>query len=145
MCGSKPRASAFLVRLCTIAAVRERSWPVCRGFGDVAGDLTGIFVFFAGDGAEVGVWAAFYVQWTGLTGPLQCAVFGNTFAVEAAIGIGMVSSELFACRAFRTDVLVIVGVPFKIGPRPGAVGAPGFVQHRNVGIDLLPSTSTMTL
>jgi len=29
------------------------------GFGNVAGNLTGVFMFFAGDGAEVGIWAAF--------------------------------------------------------------------------------------
>ena len=108
---------------------------ILLGFGNVAGDLTGVFVFFAGDGAQVGVGAAFCFRWTSLTGQLQCAVFGNTFAVGAAIRIGIVSSELFECLAFRTDVLVIIGVPFKIVARPGAVGARGFVQHRNVGID----------
>ena len=30
---SKCGASAFPVRLCALAAVQERSWPVCEGFG----------------------------------------------------------------------------------------------------------------
>ena len=65
----------------------------------------------------------------------QGLILGNTFASGATIGVRIVAAELFERFTFRTDVLVVLGVPFEVGARPSAVGPTSFIQHRNVGID----------
>jgi len=61
---------------------------------NVACDLTGVFVFFAGDGSEVGIGAAFGFGWAGLARQFQGAVFRDAFAVRASAGVRIVAAEL---------------------------------------------------
>ena len=67
---------------------------------------------------------------------LQRLVLGDTFAGGFTVGIRIIATELFEWLTFRTDVLVVVRVPFKVGARPCAVCPACFVQHRNVGFDI---------
>ena len=105
------------------------------GLGNVAGDLTGVFVFFAGDGAGVSVRAAFCFGWARLTDQFQGAIFGDAFAVWASIGIRIVAAELLERLTFWANVLVVLRVPFEVCAAPGAVGTPGFINDRDVGRD----------
>jgi len=50
------------------------------GLGDVAGNLPGVFVLFAGDGAELGVGAAPVFGRASLTASFQRPVFGDALA-----------------------------------------------------------------
>lgn len=67
---------------------------ILLGFGNIPGDLTGIFMFFAGDGAEVGIGAAFFGQ-ARLTRQFQCAIFGDAFVAWSSVGIRIIAAELF--------------------------------------------------
>ena len=106
------------------------------GLGDVAGDLTGIFVFFAGDGSGIGVRAALPFRRAGLAGQFQGAVFGPPLTGRTPVRIGIVPAELFQLLALGADVLVVLGVPFKVRPAPGAVDTAGFVEDGNMRGDL---------
>lgn len=48
----------------------------------------------------------------------------------------MASGQIKERASVRADVLVVLGVPLEVSPRPGAVAAPGLIEHRDVGRDL---------
>jgi hypothetical protein len=51
-------------------------------------------MFFAGDGAEVGIGAAFFGR-ARLTRQFQCAIFGDAFVAWSSVGIRIIAAELF--------------------------------------------------
>ena len=114
---------------------------VLAGLGDVAYDLARVFVFLAGDRSGIGVRAAFLFRWAGLAGQFQRAVFGGSLAGWAAVRVRIVAAELFERMSFRADILVVLGVPFKVGPGPCPIGAAGFVEDRDVRCDALVTRS----
>ena len=65
----------------------------------------------------------------------QGLILGDTFASGTTIGVRIVAAELLERLTLWADILVVLGVPFEVCARPSAVGATGFIQHRNVGID----------
>ena len=93
-------------------------------------------MFFAGDGAEVGIGAAFGFGWARLTRQFQCAIFGDAFAVRTSVGVRIVAAELLERFTLGVDVLIILRVPLKVGADPCAICSTCFVQHRNVGFDI---------
>ena len=109
---------------------------VLFGFGNVAGNLTGVFVFFAGDLARIGIWAAFCFGWASLARQFQGAILGDAFAVWASVGIRIIAAELLERLAFWANVLVVLCVPFEVCAAPGAVRAARFINDRDVGCDL---------
>ena len=86
--------------------------------------------------AGIGIWAEFYFRCTGLAGVLQRLVLSDAFTAWATVRIRVITAELLERLALRADVLVVLRVSFEVCTRPSTVGAPGFVQHGNVGIDL---------
>ena len=100
---------------------------VLLGFGDVARDLTGVFVFLAGDGSGIGVRAAFLFRRAGLTGQFQGTVFGPTSAGWPPVRVRIVPTELLQCLALGADVSVVLGVPLEVRPAPGAIATARFV------------------
>ncbi len=106
------------------------------GLGNIAGDLPGVFMFFAGNLAGINFWAALHFRWAGLTGVFQSLIFGDAFACGFTVRIRIIAPELLERLTFGADVLVILRVPFKIGARPCAVCPHSFVQHGNVGFDV---------
>ncbi len=104
--------------------------------GDIAGNLSGIFMFFACDLACVGFWAALHLRWAGLAGVFQSLVFGNALACGFTVRIGIIAPKLLERLTFWTDVLVVLRVPFKVGAGPCAICPLCFAQHGNVGFDV---------
>lgn len=97
---------------------------VLVGLRNVAGDLAGIFMFFAADRAEVHVRAAACFRGAGLAGVRQTPVFSDALAGRPAVRIGIVPAELLQFVPLRADVFVVLRVPFEIGAGPGPVTAP---------------------
>lgn len=85
--------------------------PVLADLCGLAGDQTGVFMVLARDLSGISVGATLGVGSTGLT-------------------------NLFQGMTFWVDVLIVVGIPFKVGAGPGAVRATGFVEARDVRRDL---------
>lgn len=109
---------------------------ILLGLGNIAGDLTGVFMFFAGNLARICFGAAFHFGRTGLTGVFQSLILGDAFACGFTVRIRIIAPELLERFTFGADVLVVLSVPFKVGARPCAVSPACFVQHRNVGFDV---------
>ncbi len=106
------------------------------GLGNIAGDLPGIFMFFAGDLAGISFWAALHLRWAGLTGVFQSLIFGDAFACGFTVRIRVIAPKLLERLTFWTDVLVVLRVPFKVGAGPCAICPLCFAQHGNVGFDV---------
>ncbi|MFT5631654.1 MAG: hypothetical protein ACI82I_001984 [Gammaproteobacteria bacterium] len=87
---------------------------ILLGFGDVAGDLTGAFEFFAYDGARAGVRVVFGFGWAHLTDQFKPTIFGPACRGWASNGIGVVATRLLERLTFWADVLVALGVPFNV-------------------------------
>ena len=79
-------------------------------------------MFFAGDGAGAGVWAAFGFGWASLTDLFQPAIFCPARICWATVGIGIVAAELLERCTFWAGVLITFRVPGKVFPAPSAVG-----------------------
>jgi len=77
---------------------------ILAGLGDVTRDLTGVFMFFAGDGTGISIWTAIRFGRAGLAGQFQCAVFGSAFAAWPPVRIRIVATELFQNLAFGANV-----------------------------------------
>ncbi len=108
---------------------------VLAGFGNVAGNLTGVFVFFASE-SGIGIRAAFLFRRAYLTGQFQGAVFGAPLAGWSPVRVGIVPAELLEGMALGADILIVRSVPFEVRPRPGSVVAPRLVDDRNVRCDV---------
>ena len=115
---------------------KPHRYGILFGLCDIAGNLAGVFVFFSSDLARICFRAALHLRWAGLAGVFQGLVFSDAFASRFPVRIGIVAAELLERFALRSDVLVVLGVPFKVGAEPCAVGSACFVQHRNVGFDV---------
>ena len=93
-------------------------------------------MLFAGDLAGVGVRAAFGFGWADLADVFQSAIARRALAGWTSAWVRVVPSELLQYFALRSDVLVVRGIPFEVGARPGSVIAPRLVEDRNVRRDL---------
>lgn len=113
----------------------HRDFVLAR-FGDVAGDLAGVFVFLAGDRSGICLRAAFRLGRAGLAGQFQGTVFGSALSGRPPVRVGIVPAELLQCLALGADVLVVLGVPLEVRPAPCAVGTSGLVEDRDVRCDL---------
>jgi hypothetical protein len=60
---------------------------VLVGLGDIAGNLAGVFVFFANNLARACIRAALRFGWTSLGGQFQCAIPGGTLSGRATVWI----------------------------------------------------------
>lgn len=88
------------------------------GLCTIEGDLTGLFMFFAGDLARIGIRAAFHLRWASQTGMLQSLIRGDAFASGTAIEVRITSPQLLQGLTLWADILVVLGVPFEVGPTP---------------------------
>jgi hypothetical protein len=104
--------------------------------GNITGNLSGVFMFFAGDGSEVSVGAAFRFRWAGLAGVFQSQVLGDAFACGFTVRIRIIAPELLERFTLRADVLVALSVPFKVSARSGAIRPDRTIKHRNMGFDV---------
>ena len=66
----------------------------------------------------------------------QRLILRDTFAAWATVRVRVVAAELLEWLALWADVLIVLGVPFKVGTRPCAVGAAGFIQNWDMWFDL---------
>ncbi len=107
------------------------------GLGYIAGDLARVFVFFAGDGAEIGVRGALGFGWAGLTDQFQPAIFCPARTFWAAARIGIVAAELLEKLTFWADVVVTLWVPLEVFTAPRSIGAADFINHRNMRGDAM--------
>lgn len=80
---------------------------ILLGLGNIAGDLPGVFMFFAGDLAGISFWAALHLRWAGLTGVFQSLIFGDAFACGFAVRVRIIASELLEHFTFGADILVV--------------------------------------
>src|SRR6056297_3320320 len=78
----------------------------------------------------------FGFRWVGLTDVLQCAVAGCALAGRPPVRVRVIPAELLQPMALGADILVVLGIPFELCPRPGAVAAFGLVYNRDVRRDL---------
>ncbi len=53
---------------------------VLFGFGNIAGNLTGVFMFFTGDFARIRFWVTQGLRRTGLACMFQSLILGNAFS-----------------------------------------------------------------
>ncbi|AGI68176.1 hypothetical protein OAN307_c25810 [Octadecabacter antarcticus 307] len=96
----------------------------------VAGNLTCVFVFVAGDLANIGIRAAFGFGWAGLTDQFRPTIFCPARHGWASTGIGGVAAELLERLTFWADVLFALRVPLKISAAQGAIGAVSVIPSR---------------
>ena len=106
---------------------------ILLGLGDFAGYLAGVFMLFACDLAGVRIGAALRFRKAGLAGQLQGLILGDVLAGGAAVGIGLIATELLQRLAHGADVLIVLGVPFEVGAAPSAVCAPVRVHMHERG------------
>ena len=102
------------------------------GPGDVAGDLSGIFLFFTRNGSGICVRAAFCLGRAGLAGQFQGTVFRSALSGRPTVRVGIVPSERLQSLAFGADVLVVLGIPPEVRPAPRAMGSFGLVEDWNM-------------
>ena len=67
---------------------------------------------------------------------LQSLILGDAFTSGFTVRIRIIAPELLERFAFRADVLVVLGVPFKVGAGPCAIPADRFIKHGNIGFDV---------
>ena len=99
---------------------------------DGTGDIPGVLMFFAGDLASISFRTALGLGRTCLAGVLQRLVFGDALSCRPAVGVGVVPAELSQSLTFGADVLVVLGIPFKIRAGPGTIRAACFIDDRDV-------------
>lgn len=106
---------------------------VLLGIGDIARDLAGIVVFFPGDLARVGVWAALGLGWAGLalTDFLLGSVPGRTFSARLSVRVRAVPAKLLQDVTLWAEILLVFRIPVKVCTRPCAIGPSGFIDDRN--------------
>ena len=92
--------------------------------GDIACNLAGVFVFFAGDLARIGFRAVFGFGRAGLVNFFQRGVSGSALSGWPPAGTGVVAAELFQFAALRADVLIVGSVSFAVSPGPCVIVAP---------------------
>lgn len=105
-------------------------------FGQIPGNLAGIFVFLTRDRSGVGIGAALQLGWANLTGQLQRTILRGALARRTPVRISVIPAELLERVTLGADVLIILCIPVEISARPGAIGTSGLVYHRDVRIDL---------
>ncbi|MEP5759340.1 MAG: hypothetical protein ABJ327_08575 [Litoreibacter sp.] len=79
--------------------------------------------------AETGVLATVTLGGASLASFLQRAISRTSFARRASIWIGVIPTELPKRFTSGANVLVVLGIPFKVCTRRCAVGAPRLVDH----------------
>lgn len=87
---------------------------VLAGLGDVASNLTGVFMLFAGDLAGVRIRAALRFRRASLAGQSQRAIPRDTFPGWPAVRVRVVPAELFRGLPFGADVLIVLGILFEV-------------------------------
>jgi len=91
------------------------------GFGNIAGDLSDIFVFCTGDLARVGVRAAFGFRRASLADLFQGTIAGSTLAGRTSVRVRVIAAKLLKRVTFGADALVVLCVPFEVGAGLGSV------------------------
>ena len=95
---------------------------ILASLGNVACSLAGIFLFFAGDLAGVGVRAAFGLRGARLADFLQGAVSRCAFACGFSVRVGIVAAELLQGVTLGADVLIVLSIPFEVGAGRVSIG-----------------------
>ncbi|CUH76211.1 hypothetical protein TRM7557_00769 [Tritonibacter multivorans] len=91
---------------------------------NVAGDLSGVFMFLAGDLAGISVRAAFCLGVASLADFFQSPIASRPLASRTSVRVGIVPAKLLQLVPLRADVLVILGVLREIGAGPCPVIPP---------------------
>lgn len=92
---------------------------VLVGLGDVAGSLSGVFMFLASELASIRARAAHGLGWAGWADLVQGARAGGAFVGRPTGWVGIGPAELLQLVPLGSDVLVVLCIPLEVGAGPG--------------------------
>jgi hypothetical protein len=86
-------------------------------------------MFFSVDLARMCFWTAYHLGGTRLAGALQSLILGDALAAGTAIGVRIVSTELFERLTLGANLLVVLWVSLTVGAAPCAVNSALRIKH----------------